>query len=270
MDFLLAIVLGWVQGVTEFLPISSTGHLILVREVFHTHRALNDLAFDAVLHLATTAAVVLYFWKDIVMLVHATFRWLGRLPVDERDTTLIKALAVGTVPAVIFGLLLESTMETLFRQPLLVACVLIAGSLFFAYAEYVHAYKSVATPLSTKTGFKIGLFQVLALVPGMSRSGVTISGGLLLGLSRVEAARFAFLLAIPVMLGGGLKKLLELLKSDASVDWLFIGVGAATAFFVGLATISFMMKFVRRYSLWPFIWYRILLAIFVIALVFFG
>ena len=270
MDFVTTIVLGWVQGMTEFLPVSSTGHLVLVREIFHANDTSGGLAFDAVLHLATTAALILYFWKDLTSLVHTVLRTLGRLPVDERDTVLVKALLIGTIPAVVFGLLLEKTMDSYFRQPLLVAVVLIIGSFIFAYAEYVYAYKNVQAPLSSKTGLIIGFFQVLALIPGMSRSGITISGGLLLGLSRVESARFAFLLAIPVMLGGGIKKLLELMKSEVPVDWMLVAVGATTAFFVGLASIHFMMNFVRKYSLWPFIWYRILLAIFVIALVFSG
>lgn len=270
MEFLMVIVLGWVQGMTEFLPVSSTGHLILVREIFHANARADGLAFDAVLHLATTAAILLYFAKDIGLLMHTALRVLGRLPVDDRDKTLMTALLVGTVPAVIAGIFLEQTMETLFRNPLLVAGTLVIGSLIFAYAEYIHAYGNRQAPLTTNTGFKIGLFQCLALIPGMSRSGITIAGGLTLGLTRYESARFAFLLAIPVMLGAGAKKLLELLEIPGDINWVFITCGAFTAFFVGLAAIHFMMNFVRRYSLWPFIWYRILLAIFVVALVFFG
>ena len=267
----MAFILGWVQGITEFLPVSSTGHLILVREVFPNGvGSFDGLAFDAVLHLATTAAVILYFAKDIGLLIHAVMRMLGRLPVDERDRTLVYALAVGTVPAVIAGLLLESFMETLFRSPLLVAAVLVVGSIIFGYAEYIYAYRNERAPITVKTGWRIGLFQVLALIPGMSRSGITISGGLILGLSRMEAARFAFLLAIPVMLGAGSKKLLDLMTARESIDWLSLGVGAITAFVVGLSAIHFMMRFMRRNSLWPFIWYRILLAIFVVALVFWG
>lgn len=270
MEFLMAIVLGWVQGITEFLPVSSTGHLILVREIFNVQQSSNDLAFDAVLHLATTAAVLIYFSKDISYLIHAVLRKLGRLPVDERDTAMVGALILATIPGVIGGLLLENIMDTYFRQPLLVAGVLIVGSFIFAYAEYVFAYKNLQATITPKLGFKIGLFQVLALIPGMSRSGITISGGLLLGLSRVEAARFAFLMAIPIMLGGGAKKVLELMESSTPVNWTLLMIGAGTAFVVGLGAIHFMMSFVRKYSLWPFIWYRILLAIFVIALVFFG
>lgn len=270
MDFFVAIILGWVQGITEFLPVSSTGHLILIREIFPDSTVTAGLAFDAMLHLATTAAILLYFAKDIGIIINSAMRMLGRLPVDDRDRTLIYALGVGTIPAVVLGFLLEGYMDTLFRSPLIVACVLIIGSIIFGYAEYVYAYRRERAVISVRLGWKVGLFQVLALIPGMSRAGITIAGGLILGLSRLEAARFSFLLAIPVMLGGGAKKMLELITQPEPVEWVFVGVGAITAFLVGLSAIHFMMRFMRRNSLWPFIWYRILLAIFVIALVFFG
>jgi undecaprenyl-diphosphatase len=270
MEILLAIVLGFVQGLTEFLPVSSTGHLILVRELFPNAHHANDLAFDAVLHLATTGAIVIYFWKDLLGLLHTALRFLGRLPVGERDLALLKALLYGTVPAVILGLLLEDLMENAFRSPLLVALVLVLGSALFAYAEYMHAIRGGRAGLAPMTGFKIGLFQALALIPGMSRSGATISGALILGLSRLEAARFAFLLALPVMLGAGGKKLLDLMAAGGTTHWTPIAFGALTAFVVGLGAVHFMMRFMRTNTLWPFVWYRLLLAIFVIALVFFG
>jgi len=269
MSIFDAILLGIVQGATEFLPVSSTGHLILVRSVLGVSDA-NGLAFDALLHLATAAAVILYFWRDILHLLHTLFRLFGRLPANARDVMLLKALIIGTIPAVVFGLLLESYMESTFRHPILVAGVLVLGSLLFIFAEsrYVEGRKSgVVRPL---LGLKVGLFQVLALIPGMSRSGATISGGMLLGLSRSEAARFAFLLSIPVILGAGAKKYLELATANTAVDWTPIAVGAVTAFIVGLWAIHFMLGFVRRHTLWPFVWYRVILAGFVAFLVFFG
>lgn len=263
MSIIETIVLGFVQGMTEFLPVSSTGHLILIRSVFETP-ATGTLAFDAVLHLATASAVIIYFSKDIWVLMQAALRKLGRLPVNERDLTLLYALLVGTVPAVVAGLLLESYMDTLFRNPILVAVVLIMGSLLFIYAEWVYQKSVPQNNLDTKTGFKIGLFQALALIPGVSRSGATIAGGMIFGLSRSEAARFAFLLAVPVMLGAGFKKLIGLIQSGGDVSWGLIGIGAVVAFSTGLFAIHFMISFVRRYTLWPFIWYRIALALFVL------
>ncbi|HMA78904.1 MAG TPA: undecaprenyl-diphosphatase UppP [Candidatus Paceibacterota bacterium] len=269
MSIVESIALGILQGATEFLPISSTGHLILARSLF----GIDDtyaLAFDAVLHLATAAAVILYFHKDIWNLVQALLRSLSRLPVNERDLLLLKAIAVGTVPAVLLGLSLESTMETLFRSPLLVAGVLVFGSLLFAYAEWVYNQRPPTNEMTIKKGLYIGLFQASALIPGMSRSGATIAGGMLLGLSRSEAARFAFLLAVPVILGAGSKKLLELITSEGTVSLAPVAIGAAASFVTGLIAIHFMLSFVRKYSLWPFIWYRLLLAGFVVFIVLYG
>ena len=269
MTILESIVLGLVQGLTEFLPVSSTGHLILTRTLFDVADT-NGLAFDAVLHLATATAVIVYFFPDIWQLTQAGLRKLGRLPVNKRDETLLYSLLIATVPAVVLGLSLESLMERTFRHPLLVAGVLIAGSLLFMYAEWVYTNRSQTNEMNMRKGFKIGLFQSLALIPGMSRSGATISGGMLLGLTRSEAARFAFLMAVPVITGAGLKKFLELLASDEQVLWLPILIGAAVAFATGLAAIHFMLSFVRNHTLWPFIWYRIILAAFVIFIFVFG
>ncbi|MEX0930835.1 MAG: undecaprenyl-diphosphatase UppP [Candidatus Paceibacterota bacterium] len=269
MSFIEASILGLMQGITEFLPISSTGHLVLARSFFGFDDTLA-LSFDAILHLATAAAVVVYFIPDIKLLSNTALRKLGRLPVNQRDLTLLTALIVGTIPAVIAGLSLESFMETVFREPLLVAGILVAGSFLFMYAEWTCLNYRRESEMSTKKGLQIGLFQVLALVPGMSRSGATIAGGMLLGLTRVEAARFAFLLAIPLMLGAGSKKLLELMISNEPVVWGAVAIGAIVAFVSGLAAIHFMLGFVKRYTLWPFIWYRLVLAGFVVLFVYFG
>lgn len=269
MDIISGILLGFVQGVTEFIPVSSTGHLILARAVLGVEDS-TSLAFDAVLQLATGFAVIVYFFDELYILVQTVLRKFGRLPVNEKDFLVVKALAVGTIPAVVLGLLLESYMADAFRNPILVAAVLILGSFFFMYAEYVYENNFHTGEINVASGFKIGLFQTLALIPGMSRSGATIAGAMLLGFNRSDAARFSFLLALPVILGGGLKKLLELLSSHDPVQWAPLGIGALTSFVIGLCAIHFMITFVRKHSLWPFIWYRITLACFVLFVEFFG
>ena len=254
-----AIILGLIQGLTEFLPVSSTGHLILGRSLL----GLSDdyaLVFDAVLHLATAMAVVVCFRSDIWSLIQIIFRKLGRLPVDKKDLNLVYALIVGTIPAVFFGLLLEDVMATNFRSPFLVAAVLVLGSIFFIYAESAYTRRRHRNRFTVKAGLKIGLWQSLALIPGFSRAGATISGGMILGFSRGQATKFAFLLAIPIMLGAGSKKLIEIMATDTAIAWLPLLVSATTAFFVGCLAIKFMLKFVRRHTFWPFIWYRIILA----------
>lgn len=269
MEILASVILGFVQGITEFLPVSSTGHLVLIHSVLGVED-VSSLAFDAILHLATALAVIVYFFEEIFILLQAVLRKLGRLPVNEKDILIVKALLVGTIPAVIAGLLLESYMDLLFRNPILVATILIMGSLLFMYAEYVYDNNFHTGDIDTATGFKIGLFQMLALIPGMSRSGATISGGMILGLNRSDAARFSFLLALPVILGAGAKKILELLASPIDVAWVPVGIGAGVSFLVGLCAIHFMITFIKNHSLWPFIWYRITLACFVLFVAFFG
>lgn len=263
MTFIESIVLGVLQGLTEFLPISSSGHLVLAHD-FLGVVGDGSLAFDAVLHLATATAVLIYFKKDFWILFQALLRKLGRLPVHTPDLTLAYALLIGTIPAVIIGIFLEDIMATLFRNPLLVAGSLIAGSLLFIYAEWFYYNSTPQNDMTISKAVKIGLFQCLAFVPGFSRSGATIAGGMLMGLSRSEAARFGFLLAVPLLMGAGVKKLLELISTGGDFAWGTIFAGAFAAFVVGLAAIHFMLSFVRKYSLWPFVWYRLFLALLVI------
>jgi undecaprenyl-diphosphatase len=234
------IILGIVQGLTEFIPVSSSGHLILAREFLTIHG--NDLAFDAVLQLATILAVAVYFWKDLWGLLY--------------DWKKLKIIILATIPAVVFGLLLEKYMETVFRNVLLVAIMLAVGSFIMLLSEY---FSTKDKTLTLKNGFIIGLFQCLALIPGMSRSGMTISGGLFTGLSREEATRFSFLLSFPIILGSGLKKALDIQTFDLSFGLAFI-----TAFIVGLGAIHFLIKFLKNHSLRAFAWYRILLACFIV------
>lgn len=236
------IILGVIQGLTEFIPVSSSGHLVLAREFLSVHG--NDLAFDAVLQLATVLAVLVYFRKDLWALVY--------------DWKKLKIIILATIPAVIVGLFLENYMETVFRNVLLVAIMLVVGSFIMLLSEF---FATQNKSLNLKNGFMIGLFQCLALVPGMSRSGMTISGGLFTGLSREEATRFSFLLSFPIILGSGLKKVFDIQTFDLSFGLAFV-----TAFIVGLAAIHFLIKFLKTHTLRTFAWYRIILAIVIVVL----
>lgn len=256
MDIFDALVLGIVQGITEFLPISSTGHLILAREIFGIS-ADYGLAIDAVLQLATAFAVLIYFRRDIKELILGFF-W------RTEKRKIVFALALGTVPAILAGLLLEDYMETTFRSTELVAWTLIAGSFLFLAAEYTakrYREKGSIKNITPARGLIVGLFQCLALIPGMSRSGATISAGLFLGFTREEAARFGFLLALPIIFGSGLKKALELggegILSSIGVP-LFVSTLAA--FLIGLAAIHYLLRYLRHNTLFVFVMYRVLLA----------
>lgn len=270
-----AIILGVVQGLTEFLPISSSGHLILVREFFGFNVGYG-LAFDAVLHFATALAVAAYFWKDIVRLATSFFKWVGGVSVSDEDKTMVVAIVIATIPAVALGLFLEEIMETMFRNSLVVVVALVIGSFVMLRAERMHkllepisesAYGKIMT---WKKALAVGLFQSLALIPGMSRSGMAISGGMFMGLSREQSARFAFLLAVPLLLGAGGKKLLELgAEGSLFSDGLALAAGAASAFIVGILVVHYLLKFLRNNSLSVFIWYRFALVVFVVAISFF-
>ncbi|MFH1047677.1 MAG: undecaprenyl-diphosphatase UppP [Patescibacteria group bacterium] len=259
MDIISGIILGAVQGLTEFLPISSSGHLILVRS-FLSLPSADGLAFDAVLQLATTFAVAIYFWRDLLELAHALYRWIRRQPINPTARAMLSAIAIGTVPAIILGLTLEELMDSVFRSTMIVVGTLLIGAALM-YAAELYANRRPKSELTWRRGLIIGLFQCLALVPGMSRSGSTISGGLFVGLSRAQAARFSFLLSLPILAGTGLKKLMDL-GTSGSLNELGLGLlaGFIAAFVVGLAAIHFLIGFLQRHSLRAFVAYRVLLA----------
>ena len=257
MDIFSALILGIIQGLTEFLPVSSSGHLILAREILGLQTE-NGLAVDAVLQLATILAVGIYFYKDLIKLAKAAIFFILRKPIAKDLKTLLIAIIFGTIPALIAGLLLEKTMETVFRSALLVALTLILGGVLFWLAEKLAKQNK---PLSINNGFLIGLFQTLALVPGVSRSGSTISGGLILGLTREQPARLSFLLSFPIILGSGLKKLVDL-RNEQSADIINFPLllSFITAFAVGLICIYFLLRYLKNHTLNIFIIYRLALA----------
>lgn len=273
---LLAATLGFVEGATEFIPISSSGHLILVREVLELYSSgivtflqYNGLAFDAVLQLAAIVAVLIYFRADVWRLMSAALRmFVGKGgTVNVTDRIEVIAVIVGTLPGVIGGILLENVMETVLRVPVVVAISLLAGSLFMVIAEKALTRRStmgVSGDMTIKKGFIVGLFQVFALVPGFSRSGATISGGLLLGMNREQAARFSFILSLPIIVGSGGKKMLELLQTgtaNTAETLLPLLAGGLVAFITGFAAIAFLMRYLRTHSMIPFVWYRVAVAL---------
>ena len=255
----LFIFLGLVQGITEFLPVSSTGHLVLAREWVGISGTYG-LAEDVVLHLATAFAVLLYFRSDVSRIITGSWKALVERK-KNKELMLALALVIGTIPAAFFGLLFENTIEDTLRGTEVVTLALIVGSLVFLAAEWLGRRTAAKEEVTVRKGLLIGLFQVLALVPGMSRSGMVISGGLLLGLSRYEAARFGFLLSFPIIFGAGLVKLIELLHVSApAINSGALAWGALAAFTSGLLAIHFLLQFVRNHTLIPFVVYRLLLA----------
>lgn len=263
MSVFHAIILGLVEGITEFIPVSSSGHLILAHQFFNI-QAVNDLGVDAIFQFATILAVLVYFWSDLWHLFMVFIRMCMRKIVAEEDKFMIKAIVVGTIPAVIFGLFLEKDMKTIFRSSQLVAWTLLAGALLMFLAE---KFARQNKTLTTSKGFIVGLFQSLALVPGISRSGATISGGLFSGLTREAATKFSFLLSFPIIVGAGLKSFIDVYKTGemAAIGSVPLGIGFVVSFLVGLASIHFLIEYLKTHKLTVFIWYRIILALIIFA-----
>lgn len=266
MSPLRAIILGIIEGSTEFIPVSSSGHLIIARQILGAND-LGGLSFDAILQLSSTLALVVYFWGDLMRLVNVSWGMVSRKNISNKDKVLLYSIVLGTIPAVIFGLIFEKQMETVFRNVKLVSLTLILGSFLLWISqkisqEFFEKKAGKFKSLDIFRGIIVGFFQCLALVPGISRSGATISGGLLSGLSKEEAVRFSFLLSVPILLGSGLKKLFEV-RGDlfTSEFGLSLFLGGISAFLVSLISIRFLIKYLKSHNLDVFIWYRIILAI---------
>lgn len=262
MTILQAIILGLIQGFTEFIPVSSSGHLVLAHHFFGV--TATGLSFDVALHVGTLGALLLYFSKDIVKLVKSLF-------VKSPQTRLAWLLIIATLPAVVAGLLLESAAETAFRSPRLVAINLAIVAILMLFAERYYQ-KQVKQPtmidkISRKQALIMGFSQAAAIVPGVSRSGSTITAGLFAGMDRVAATRFSFLLGIPITTGAVIKVFTEsqALQQVQDDKGIFIA-GIITAFLSGLFAIRFLLRFLAKHSLAIFAYYRIALSILVLIL----
>jgi undecaprenyl-diphosphatase len=262
--FLEAVLLGLVQGLTEFLPISSSAHLRILG-AFLPDLGVNadpGAAFTAITQIGTEAAVVVFFWRDIVRIIGHWFRALvGRIPRTDPDAKMGWLIIVGTIPIVVLGLLFQTQIETVLRSLWVIAVTLIVFGVILGIADLIGAERRKLDDLTVGHGIVYGLAQSLALIPGVSRSGGTITAGLLLGYTREAAARYAFLLAIPAVFGSGFYELYKVLKSPAPEVFTMGETAVATivAFGVGLAVIAFFMKWISRHSFLPFVVYRVAL-----------
>jgi len=262
MNIFDSIVLGIIQGITEFLPISSSGHLILARDFLGIAESGDILIFDIFLHIATALAIITYFWKDIIYLLKGLVE-KGDISYRRKSWKISLAIVIGSIPAAFVGLLFEDEIQSIFRSTSSMMWILLLGSILIALAEiFTKKYnRGVEGKITIPKGFMIGIFQTLALMPGMSRSGATISGGLFLGLSRSEAARFSFLLGLPVMLGAGLVKILSGGLAVSGVSTMVLLSGSITAFIVGLISVILLMKILKTRTLWMFVGYRLALVV---------
>lgn len=265
MDTVLqALVMGVVQGLTEFLPVSSSGHLVVVPFLFGWNDAfLNSLAFSVMLHLGTLVALLAYFREDWARLIPAGLAALrDRSFRGDADRRLAWLLVASTLPAALAGLVFNDLIEGQFREVGLVAVMLVVGGLILFVADRVGRRSRAIADITFPVAIGIGAAQALALVPGISRSGISISAGRLAGLDREAAARFAFLMATPITAGAILFEGRRLLTGEAGVAVAIepLVVGMLAALLSGLAAIHFMLRYLRTRSLDVFVWYRFVLA----------
>lgn len=267
MEIIQSIILGIVQGLAEFLPISSSGHLVLISSLFHWQD--QGLAFDVALHLGTLIAVLIYFRKDWKLIIKNSYliknlRILNfKLKTKELKSDMLFIIIIATIPGVFVGLILGDYAETVFRNPILVASTLFIGALLLFYADKIGRKNGDILKLTLKMGIIIGLFQSFAIIPGVSRSGITITAALLLGFSRTSSARFSFLLSTPIIIGAGIMEFPNLLAGGLDIN-IFIGILTATI--SGYMAIKYMLKYLENRNYNIFVGYRLVLALVIFCL----
>ncbi|TDF38388.1 undecaprenyl-diphosphate phosphatase [Alteromonadaceae bacterium M269] len=261
------LILAIIQGITEFLPISSSAHLILPSALLGWDN--QGLAFDVAVHLGSLLAVVIYFREDIGRMLVA---WLskGFSQQQTNDSRLAWSVIVATIPVIIVGYLLKDTIEVYARSALVIAITTIGFGLLLWYADSKAKLVNSLDKITWKSALVIGLAQIAALIPGTSRSGITMTAGLMLGFDRESAARFSFLLSIPTILGAGVFATADLVSSDVAVDWISMGLGVGLSFVSAYACIYLFLAWISRLGMLPFVIYRLLLGAVLLAFVFAG
>jgi len=254
-----AVIFGLVQGFAEFLPISSSAHLVLVP--WFLGWTDPGLTFDVALHIGTLVAVVIYFWKDWWQLIMKGFT-----DVRCAKGRLFWFLVAASVPGAVGGFLLEKKAETIFRSPLLIAVMLIWMGLFLYWADRRSAKNIGINNITFGTSLFVGLSQALAIIPGVSRSGVTMTTGLLMGVTREGAVRFSFLLSTPIIFGAALVKMRHVISNSSMITVNFT-VGMLVSCIAGIFSIGFLLRYVQTKDFLPFAWYRFVLGVLVIIVI---
>ncbi|MBQ4334987.1 MAG: undecaprenyl-diphosphate phosphatase [Myxococcaceae bacterium] len=266
MNYLQAVVLGLVQGLTEFLPISSTAHLRIVPALFGWRDPGS--AFSAIIQIGTTAAVIAYFARDLwAILRDSVLGLVHRKPFETANARLGWFIILGTIPIGVAGLALKDFIEGPFRSLYVIAAAAIGLALLLLLAERRARHDRPIDALRLRDAILIGVAQAFALIPGASRSGVTLTAGLFAGLTREAAARYSFLLSVPATLAAGLFELRHLMGDTPALEAGPLAVGTISAFVFGLAAIAWMLKFLRTHTTKAFIAYRVALGVLILALV---
>jgi len=263
MSYIQAIVLGLVQGLGEFLPISSSAHLIIVPWLFGWGD--QGVSFDVALHLGTSLAIISYFFKDWLEIFKGSALYTFKKntsPENKSHRNILIYLIIATIPGAIIGLLLESIIETKFRQPLLIAFNMVLLGTLMGIADKRFSGKKTFSDLKLIDSLVMGFSQSIALVPGVSRSGVTMTTGLFLGMDRTTVARFSFLMATPITLGACVLKLPHLFSNGGVTGPLVVGIIVSAI--TGFLSIKYLLSFIRKYSFRIFVYYRYVFAFIVV------
>lgn len=259
MSFLVFLLLGLIQGATEFLPISSTGHLIVFESFFKVSPQVFGLLFDVSLHLGTLIAVIVYFANDLKKIFIGVLKSFYTFNIKNDEQKLGWMVLVSSVPAAIIGYLFSDIVETTFRSPMLVALMLFLVSLYFIFAESRAKHTRTISKLNFTDAFILGIAQAIALIPGTSRSGIVLSSGMILGLKRVDSARYTFLMSVPIIAGAAVRQLSPYIANPSTFpkdqQFPFV-IGTLAAGISGFLAIKFMMKFLSKFSLITFVIYR--------------
>jgi undecaprenyl-diphosphatase len=259
MGLFEALFLGFIQGLTEFIPVSSSAHLRIIGE-FLPQAGDPGAAFTAITQLGTEAAVVVYFWSDLVRIVTSWFDSIrGKIPRNDPDARMGWLIIIGSIPIVVLGLLFQDQIETTFRSLWIVATMLIVFGILLGIADVLGKKMMSLNELTVGRGLIFGFAQALALIPGVSRSGGTITAGLFMGFNRTAAARYSFLLALPAVFGSGFYQLVKSFDQPHVFTGLETLAATAVAFIVGIGVIAFLMNWLGKHSFWPFVIYRIIL-----------
>ncbi len=254
MTLLQALILGLVQGATEFLPVSSSGHLVLLPWLLGWPDP--GLAFDVLVHWGTAVAVIVYFWRDWLALAGGAWCALRTRSLSDPNSRLVVWIVLGTIPGAIAGALLDDFFEMVFGEPAAAAAFLLVTAAFLAAAERWSQRRRALADIAWLDALLVGLAQAVAILPGISRSGSTISTGMARGLERPAAARFSFLLATPIILGAGALKLLDLVQGGVTaLQLLPLAIGFVAALLTGLACIHWLLRYLSSRSLYPFALY---------------
>jgi undecaprenyl-diphosphatase len=253
-----ALLLGIIQGLTEFIPVSSTAHLLIGQALLNIPSGDKIFSFNVIIQLGTVLAMLLFFWKDLWSILQAFVLGIWhKKPFETHDSLVGWLVIVATIPALIVGFLLKDVMEKLFSNPILIAAIrlLITASLL-GVVEYLGSHKRKLESASWMDAIVIGSFQVLAIFPGASRSGSTIAGGLVRGFDRPSAARMAFLMSAPILTAAGAYEALKVIQMPGTREFLpFLAVGFITAGVVGWFALQWLMKFLRDHSIYLFAGY---------------